>query len=739
MILPTETGADDRLFELLPAFHRMRDEEQGFPLRALLRVIGEQAGVIEADLAQMYENCFIETCADWAVPYIGELVGYRPVTDAGDPSQKESPAARNRILMPRTEIANTIALRRRKGTLALLELLARDVAGWPARAVEFYKLLSWTQHLNFQHPKRARSVDVRHGDALERLGGAFESIAQMVDVRRIGSRHTGGRHNISSVGLFVYRLRSYSVTQTPAFLREGKGGRRYTFSVLGNNTPLFVRPVEEDDPGRIAQELNLPLPIRQRALGTADGTVSSNFYGVGKSLSISALDWPKKNAPQPIPRELVQVADLSDWLHFKAPRGYVSVDPVLGRIAFPENAPPAKGVRVSYQYGFSADIGGGEYPRALIEAPDSTLYPVGQHEKLKSINAALALWQAEKQARRAQDPKARLAAVIEITDSDVYTEALSVELEVSESLQIRAANLRRPVLRLLDQVADRDDALSIRGKRGSRLVLDGLLVTGRGLRLTGPAFVRAGEATEGDLCDLRIRHCTLVPGWGVDCDCDPEEPNEASIELVNSSAGLHIEHSIIGSIFVTADEVTRDPMRIVLSDSILDATGEQQVAVGASDVQLAFASMQFARCTIIGKVRTHAITLAENSIFLGQATVARRQLGCIRFCYVEPGSRTPRRYHCQPELAEQALKPGDLDPASERLRVKPRFTSMRYSNSGYCQLHARCAMEVSTGADDESEMGVFHDLYQPQRAANLRTRLNEYTPAAMEAGIIYGK
>jgi hypothetical protein len=34
-------------------------------------------------------------------------------------------------------------------------------------------------------------------------------------------------------------------------------------------------------------------------------------------------------------------------------------------------------------------------------------------------------------------------------------------------------------------------------------------------------------------------------------------------------------------------------------------------------------------------------------------------------------------------------------------------------------------------------MGVFHDLYQPQRAANLRARLDEYTPAGMTAGIIY--
>jgi hypothetical protein len=34
-------------------------------------------------------------------------------------------------------------------------------------------------------------------------------------------------------------------------------------------------------------------------------------------------------------------------------------------------------------------------------------------------------------------------------------------------------------------------------------------------------------------------------------------------------------------------------------------------------------------------------------------------------------------------------------------------------------------------------MGTFHDLFQPQREANLRARLDEYTPAGMEAGILF--
>ena len=734
---PTELPGADRLYALLPAVHRMRDAQQGSPLRALLRVLDEQAGLIEADIAQLYDNAFIETCADWALPYIGDLIGYQPAAGAR-PLQG--------ALGPRREIANSIALRRRKGTLALLELLAHDVAGWPARAVEYYKLLGWTQHLNFLHRRRARTANLRDGVALGRLGGAFEQIAHTVDVRRIGSQHQAGRFNIGTVGLFVYRLRSYSVTQTPAYLQEGKGGRRYAFSVLGNDTPLFVRPQAEASPEHIAREENLPLPIRRRALldGAAGSRVASGlFYGPGLSLSISAVDWPKKDAPQPIPRERVLVADLSDWQHYRAPRGYVAVDPVLGRIAFPDSAAQAKGVRVSYQYGFSADMGGGEYPRALAQPVGCALYRVGRKETLQTINAALALWQDEKTRRRQLDPPTPLAAVIELADSDVYTEALGVVLDAGESLQIRAAKLARPVLRLLDQVTDLDDAFSVKGQRASRLLLDGLLVTGRGLRVIGPEQEQGTSGADGDLCDLRIRHCTLVPGWGVGCDCDPDKPNEPSIELVNSTARLCIEHSIVGSIFVTADEVTRDPVLIDISDSIVDATSDARMAIasGAGEGQLAFASLRLLRCTVIGQVLTHAMRLAENSILSGATRVARRQLGCLRFCYVAPGSRTPRRFQCQPDLAERALEAAGAaraaDLEAERLRVQPRFTSLRYTHAGYCQLHSACAGEIAAGAGDESEMGAFHDLYQPQRGAGLRTRLAEYTPAAMEAGIIY--
>src|SRR4030081_414516 len=113
----------DRLYELLPVVYRLRDADQGYPLRGLLQVISEQVNLVEADIAQLYENWFIETCQDWVVPYIGALLGYKPLTnlqDLANPAPTRG-SIEERLLIPRQEVANTIRYRRRKGTLSVLE------------------------------------------------------------------------------------------------------------------------------------------------------------------------------------------------------------------------------------------------------------------------------------------------------------------------------------------------------------------------------------------------------------------------------------------------------------------------------------------------------------------------------------------------------------------------------------------------------------------------------------------
>ena len=816
----------DRLYDLLPAVYRQHDADQGYPLQALLRVVTEQVGTVEGNIAQTYENWFIETCEEWAVPYIGDLLGYQLLNDAGEPATVDSPRAqlRERILVPRRDVANTIHARRRKGTLALLEELAMDVAGWPARPVEFFRLLGWTQNLHppllnrprfhcvrigetlgsiaAQHgltiavlgwlnpalssespliagtrillgwaPARGQTADLRQTEALDLIDGPFDRTAHTVDIRRINSHRKIGRYNIPSIGLFVWRLKSYSIgwqgeaaavtssppSRAPAYCREDEGPHCYTFSVLGNDTPLFNRPRPESNPTDIASELNLPVPIRRRRFAAHP----SDYFGSDASVAIWVPDWPVKGAGLPVPASAIKIADLDDW-QYRAPNNFIVVDPERGRMVFPVRQLPKQGVTVFYQYGFSADLGGGEYDRPLSQPTDAWIYFVGSDGDFATINAALTQWATDKQSIAApaspgsavaSTPAAArtsVSAVIEITDSAAYTEKLTLQLDPYESLQIRAANGRRPVIRLLDYMASQPDALVVSGGKSSRLTLDGLLVTGRGLQVRGPdnsPDATKPTAATGDMCDITIRHCTLVPGWGLDCDCEPTRPAEPSIEIFNSTAQIKIEHSILGSIQIIANEAATDPVRLCLSDSLWDATDNGLFVLSGLEGAVGYARLEIARCTVFGKILTHEIALAENCIFDAMVCVARKQRGCVRFCYVPPDSRTGRRYECQPDLVLKAVADRfargeitaaerDAALATEAVRVEPVFSSTRYGTPDYGQLAESCATAITTGADDESEIGAFHDLYQPQRTANLRTRLDEYTPAGMDAGII---
>jgi hypothetical protein len=729
------SNSPDRLYELLPVIHRMRDAELGYPLRGLLQVISEQVTVVDGDIAQLYENWFIETCQDWVVPYIGDLVGYTAPSATGEPADPKNQRALTRecMVISRREVANTVRFRRRKGTLAVLEDLAIALVNWPAHAVEFFRLLSYTQNINYLHLDRGRTADIREDTALDAVGSAFEELAHTADVRSINSRHFGERFNLPSVAVFVWQLKTYSVTGAPAYCLEEESPSAYLFSTLGNDTQLFNRPGSSAQ--HLSQKLNFPTPIARRDLMSrkwlpgkpAPAGISPLYYGIGKSIEIR-LGADR----QLIPAESLIAADLSGWAYRPLP-GQVAIDPERGRILFSQGQPRRQSVWVSYNYAFSADIGGGEYDRPLSEPVDHRLYLVGATESFPHISDALKQWQNDA-------PK---NAVIEITDSGVYVEPVNVSLKPGQTLQLRAANRKRPVIRLLNWQTSLPDSLNVTGETDDTsakpdcwFTLDGILITGRGIQV------------QGSVAGVTIRHSTLVPGWGLTCDCEPMRPSEPSLELDDAPDCLRIEHSIVGSIQVQRDEVRDDPCEIYLSDSILDATSPEQVAVGAPGKLCAFAVLDVRRCTVLGQVQAHAARLVENSILMGHAIVCRRQQGCFRFSYVTPGSRTPRRYECQPDLVEAAastrarkdgLSASEKDNllTSERLRVEPVFNSVRYGTPDYCQLADVCASEITRGSEDQSEMGTFHDLYQPQRADGLRVRLSEYTPAGMDAGIIF--
>jgi len=158
-----------------------------------------------------------------------------------------------------------------------------------------------------------------------------------------------------------------------------------------------------------------------------------------------------------------------------------------------------------------------------------------------------------------------------------------------------------------------------------------------------------------------------------------------------------------------------------------------------------------ARVTVLGPVHVKELTLGSEVIFTDRVRAVRRQAGCVRFSVVPPGSQTPRRFRCQPELAisaavtqAQEQAGAALDPVKAGAvglqvlgRLTPPFTSTRYSDPAYGQLSLACPPEIQTGAEDGSEMGVFSFLKQPQRTANLQANLEEYLRFGLEAGIFF--
>ncbi|MDX1546320.1 MAG: hypothetical protein R3247_04995 [Rhodothermales bacterium] len=733
----------DRLYTLLPAVYRIRDAEEGEPLRALLGILEEEFERLERDTAGLYDDLFIETSAEWVVPYLGDLLGVRmlhTVESSGIYSQ-------------RAFVANTLGYRRRKGTLAMLEDLARDVTGWGAHAVAFFELLGWTQHLNhlryettpnpYPHrPERLNppavdrvgTVNLRSLDVVDRVNGPFDVCTHTVDVRR-PVQHEGW-HNIRNLGFFLWRLQSYPISGAqPAPSQDYADG--FHFSPRGQPAPLFTNPLRKPADAAHATERNVAAPIRPLAFFQDPAA----YYGDGADHSLAVYRGGPDVAPEDrvlVPVEDVLCKDLSAWS--PPPPGVVAVDVRLGRIAFAPGETPANGVTVDYHYGFSADLGGGPYDRrTTIETATSDddfaitvakIQPDGVDPLLwrTTIADAIADW----------DPTAQPRAVLTVADNATYDEDLTLSLEAGQHLVIQADNRNRPTLRLRDG-GGALSVLTCTGGAGDEaiLTLGGLLIEGS-LRIDADSLGR-----------LEIRHCTLVPGRALGEDRRPLQPAAPSLDVDtdNGALDVSIESSITGALRMPAAMGG-----LTLRDSILDRPEDEadpaapRTALAADDAaDDPGPPTTFERVTVFGTVYARQLTLASEVLFTQAVRAQRRQAGCVRFSYVDDlVSVTPRRFRCQPDLAlevrRKQLAPAPVPPveaAQIRSRMRPDFNEARYGQPAYAQLSRNTAEEVRTGAEDGSEMGVFEPLKQPQREANLRVRLDEYMPYGLEAGIIY--
>ena len=714
MSAPIETLTGQRLFELLPMVHRLRDGAHGQVLRALMEVLGEQVDVLSEEIAQLYDDQFIETGAPWSVPYLGDLVGYR--VRHGQMSVVPS---------QRAEVANTIGYRRRKGTVTVIEQLARDVTGWPARAVEFFERLVTTQYMNHPRPHALATPDFRDHESvgwISLLNGAFDDRAHTADVRRIGvaAPATPGRYNIPNIGVFLWRIEAVPVEGSP-LVPEASDPLRWRFDPLGADTQLFAQPRVEDEITHVATPLDVPLPLGVRLL--SDHVAS--YYGPGRSI---LLERQTGATSTPVALIDVCVCDLSDdpstggWAH-QPPAGKIALDPRLGRVYLGTPLDADTRLIASFAVGHAIPVGAGA---ARADTADE-VGPVVAVDHGQSLQPRL--------------NSVASGGTVRITDSDRYEQPITVTTvsgpagSADTAVQLEAGEGQQPLIVV-------PFALRLQMQPRTRVVLDGLTIAG------GPVVLE--ETGDREPRTIVVRNCTLVPGVERTPEGEPNHPERASLVVLDPWATVQIEHSIVGPVVAVAGS------RVEVRDSAVDASDRAAVAVcgrapvsgglrtvtGVADLAVGDGAepageIDLHECTVIGGIHCTELD-ASNSVLIAVLAAGdprpvavharRRQVGCVRYSYLPEGSRVGKRYRCAPHPD---------DPPATRAATTPRLTSVRFGDPAYLQMSTTTPDAIRTGADDESEMGVSHLLFTPQREANLALRLDEYLRFGLEAGFCY--
>jgi hypothetical protein len=709
-----------QLFALLPAVYRTRDAANGGPLAALFAVMAAQSAIVEDNIEQLYDDQFIETCATWVVPYIGDLIGYNSIYQVTG-AEFDS----------RAEVANTIGYRRRKGTLIALEQVARDVSGRACVAVEEFKRLIVTESMRDVRPRHAATADLRRVSALDRLDTAFDVSNRTIDVRRIAPRlrpaadpdaapldialHGPGRFNIPNVAVCLWRWKARLVTGAPAY---ALGGGRYKFSPLGHDMPLFVNPPPRTAFDRLTGGTDVPQPIARDEFARNIPA----YYGPNLQLVADGT---------PIDAKQICCANLADrpggaWCNV-AP-GFVAIDPELGRIRFAANVPTPRTLLVTYCYGFPAEIGGGPYDRTAslsqLDLAQAQFFALVGSSAFPTLESAVARWNALPAGSSGIIvlPGFQRYAV-NLAGANAIRIAPQSNLTIAAGEAIVAGGPRDVVWK--DACVTLAGTIEAQGVAGPPLPSGGTAPPGQ-LLISG-VWLEGQLSVSGQQITVQVVDSTLVPGLGLTGAGDPTQPGEPSIVVTAAEANLTLNRAISGPIAADAGGTTR------VCASIVDATSPYHVAYAASDLVAAGADLHVEDSTIVGKVRTRTIPLASNTIFharLGARDpwpapvwASRRQAGCVRFCSLPFTSIAPGRYRCLPP-----------DAASET-SLEPMFVELRYGQPSYALLSGDVPMAVWRGADNGSQIGVYGQIQETEAVCNVQLRAPEYLPARLECGV----
>jgi hypothetical protein len=388
------------LYDRLPEIYRIKDAEKlpSDQLRHFLALVESVYGDIHKNIESLYHDLFIETCDDWVIPYIGDLLG--------------TSALKGDSWTLRADVADTIALRRRKGTLGAIARLTYDLTRWGVHCVELREALLWHQHLNHQRPDeggkppyrdlfqtkelqasptlnrqelhrqsnqavRGGTVPLRDPALLSLLNTPFDPFAHTPDLKPPALGNI--RYNLPNLAIFLWRLAAYrvevscpvihsitdlSATATglqAAFIvrldvHPGEVGRTYTEPVRLFNTGRFdpnrqppVLSLIDETPGpippaRLTQGSIAGVPAQYVSVETYDPASLSNPNNpVLEVLNLSEVGLQFHLPQLPFPGEdwTFRGANLCAWetgLRSPLNNREIAIDPLIGRVVMGVNS-----------------------------------------------------------------------------------------------------------------------------------------------------------------------------------------------------------------------------------------------------------------------------------------------------------------------------------------------------------------------------------------------------------------
>lgn len=780
---PLRPAADDfatyyaeKLWDWIPEVHRDRDGRAEFPgdgtLRALVEVVASQAAVIRRDIDRLWDDQQIALCDDWAVSYIGDLLGTRPVSEQNRRGQ-------------RVAVARTLFYRRRKGTLLVLEALIRDIGDLDGAVIEGFRRLGRTPHrLDPALSGRTGPVsstppgglaDLRSARVSDVVGGPFDDLAYTLDTRRL--RGPFGRVNIPKLNLHLYQLQAFELREvTPVDLGAG----RYTLDPTGRDIALFQprsRP-DEGEPWEPVREWQVPAPLTCRRFNAARFQLSRTgipltladelgpYAGfeyrneaafrrlLEARLSVTQLTlfrgdlleaaltdtspkrylWPNavsltvgdSAGEAPLERHQVVGADLTTWgagVTVTTDR-IARLDPARGRVLL-ETVPAGDDAlfALAHHIGLTYPVGAGPFDRAGERSPDADVtdtLPAGTTD-------AQGFYTDPGPVSPVTLPTTGVARV---PSSKTYEPALGAGQTWSGvgPLVLEAADGERPYVRFTPPAASAE--LTIEAAAGDTppdLVLDGLWL---GIQppdlapaaLVDPAdpcpFVPARLILEGAFRHVVLRHCTVDPG-GVQARIAPNAClaiPAVTLEIRGQVDRLLIDRCITGPVVeATSSGDPCSAREIVICDSIVQAIEPEDPAVERSPaISSRIASVELRRSTIFGDVLVNRLYATE-ALVQGLVRVTDNQTGCFRFSAADQRPETRLPPHFEAHLMAPAI-PSHV------------FTSRRFGDPGYAQLSPTAPVEIARGAENRAEMGVFNRRLLAIRTTDLATKVREFLP-----------